>query len=219
MEEANPKGFYESTLVQGINFQTNPDPKSGAWMPPHKVTDIGIKIFADGIVKTDYSYISKVIYTVREWQECEASQQRMDEIKAARPGAAGTDPNTENAARLPVGFSWWKANFSLIKDMRTRRYPTVSFSYAALLEDPEKVISTGFEWLGRGDAIAAANAVERSLRTQKDVSSSDIGHGHSEIFDELYDTLHAQQNISPAFYAKLVETDTRITQDIKAILA
>ena len=219
MEEANPKGFYESKLVQGINFQTNPDPKSGAWIPPHKVTDIGIKIFADGIVKTDFSYITNVIYTVREWRECEASRQRMEGIKLGAPGAANLDENSEVWAKLPVGFAWWKANFSLVKDMRTRRYPVAAFSYAALLEDPEKLIKSAFEWLGRGDANAAANAVDRSLRTQKDVSLSNLGHDYVGIFDELYDALQANQMISPAFYAKLAETDTKITQDINAILA
>ncbi len=219
MEEANPKGFYESTLVQGINFQTNPDPVSGAWIPPDKVTDIGIKIFADGIVKTDFSYITKVIYTIREWRECEASRKRMDEIKLGGSGAAGLDQNSEVWAKLPSGFAWWKANFSLVKDMRTRRYPVAAFSYAALLEDPEKLTRAGFEWLGRGDANAAANAVDRSLQTQKEVSLLDVGHDYDGIFDELYDALHANQMISPAFYTKLAETDTKITQEIKAILA
>ena len=143
----------------------------------------------------------------------------MDEIRAGRPGAAGVDPNAELAARLPAGFTWWKANFSLIRDMRTRCYPTVVFSYAALLEDPDRIISAGFEWLGRGEASAAFDAVERSLQTQKDVSSPDIGHDYGGLFDERYDVLHGNQQISPAFYEKLVETDNKITQDISAILA
>jgi hypothetical protein len=219
MEEANPKGFFESTLVQGINFRTNPDPDSGAWIPPHKVTDIGIKIFADGLVKTDFSYITQVIFTVREWQECEASQKRMDEIRAGRSDTAGEDPNAEVAARLPAGFTWWKANFSLVRDMQMRRYPTAVFSYAALMEDPQKIVNAGFEWLGRGDANAAVGAVERSLQTQQGASIPDAGHNYGGMFDELYDALHRNAQISPSFYEKLAETDDRITQEISAILA
>jgi len=219
IEEANPKGYYESTLVQGINFRSNPDPRSGAWIPPHKVTNIGIKTFADGLTKTDYSYITQVIFTIGDRQECEASQKCMDEIRAGRPGAAGADSNAELAARLPAGFTWWKANFSLVRDMRTRRYPAAVFSYATLLEDPEKIISAGFEWLGRGEASAAVDAVERSLQTQKDVSLLDVGHDYGGMFDELYDALHGNKRISPAFYEKLAKTDNRITQDITAILA
>lgn len=219
MEEANPNGYYESTLVQGINYHTNPDPRSGAWIPPQKVKDIGIKIFADGLVKTDYAYITQVIFSIRKWQECEASQKRMDEIRAGRPGTGDVDPNADLAARLPPGFAWWKANFSLVRDMQTRRYPVAVFSYAALLKDPEKIISAAFQWLGRGNASAAVDAVERSLQTQTDVSLPDVGHDYGGLFDELYDVLHANKQISPSFYNKLAETDVRITQDINAILA
>ena len=73
--------------------------------------------------------------------------------------------------------------------------------------------------LGRGEASAAYDAVERSLQTQKDVSLPDVGHDYGGLFDELYDVLHGNQQILPAFYARLVETDNRITQDINAILA
>ena len=218
MEEANPNGYYESTLVQGINYHTNPDPRSGAWIPPQESKDIGVKIFADGLVKTDYSYITKVIFSIRQWQECETSQKRMDEIKVGRPESGGVDPNANIAARLPPGFTWWKANFSLVRDMQTRRYPSAVFSYAALLNDPEKIISATFEWLGNGNASAAVNAVERSLQTQKDASLPEVGHDYGGMFDELYDVLHENKPISPAFYKKLAETDNRITQDINAIL-
>lgn len=213
IKKANPRGFYESTLVQGINYHTNPDPRSGAWIPPQKVTDYGVKIFADGLVKTDYGYITKVIYTIRKWQECEASQKRMDEIKGGNRELADADPNGQRAARLPVGFTWWKANFSLIRDMQTRRYPTAAFSYAALLENPEKTISAAFEWLGAGDVNGAVGAVEQSLRTQKEIPS-DVEHGYGDTFDELYDSLCRQRQVTPAFFQRLVETDSRIMQEM-----
>ena len=219
VEKANPKGFYESTLVQGINYHTNPDPRSGALMPPQDVLDVGVKIFADGLVKTDYAYITKVIFSVRDWQECEASQERMDEIKGSNPELADADPNSLRAARLPAGYTWWKANFSIVRDMQTRRYPAAAFSYAALLEDPEKIISAAFAWLGGGDVQGAVTAVDRSLQTQRGVALADIDHDYAAVFDELYDCLVVNQHITPAFYQKLAATDRRITEEINAILA
>lgn len=219
IEKANPKGFYESTLVQGINYHTNPDPRSGAWLPPQEVTDVGVKIFADGLVKTDYGYITKVIFTIRNWQECEASQRRMDEIKSADPELADADPNARRAALLPAGFTWWKANFSIVRDMQTRRYPAAALAYAELLENPEKIIGAAFEWLGGGDVQSAVGAVESSLQTQKDITLVAVNHDYGAVFDELYDTLVKDQHVTPGFYRKLLETDSRITQEIDAILS
>jgi hypothetical protein len=205
--------------VQGINYHTNPDPRSGAWIPPQNVTDVCVKIFADGLVKTDYAYITRVIYTMRDWQECEASQVRMNEIKGADAGSGDADTNDQVAAQMPAGFLWWKANFSLVRDMQTRRYPVAVFSYADLLRNPQKMIGAAFDWLGKGDAAAALGAVEQSLQTQKKVSLPDVEHGYGVVFDELYDTLCGQQQITSAFYDKLVQTDRRISQDIRDILA
>jgi len=218
VEKANPRGFYESTLVQGINYHTNPDPRSGAWIPPQKVTDFGVKIFADGLIKTDYAYITKVILTIRKWQECEASQERMDEISGDHIEPADADPNRQRTVRLPAGFSWWKANFSLLRDMQTRRCPLAVFSYAALLKDPEEIIKAAFEWLGGGDVGAAVSAVDQSLQTQKEIVLPVVEHEYGDVFDELYNTLCTQQHIAPAFFQKLIETDRKITQEINAIL-
>ena len=216
--QANPRGFYESTLVQGINYHTNPEPRSGAWIPPDRVSNHAVKIFADGLVKTDFAYIGKVIFSIRKWQECEASQERMEEIKSRQTDLAGSDRHGERRALLPAGFTWWKANFSMVKDMQTRRYPVAAFSYEALLQNPEEICSVVFGWLGGGDAIAAASVVDRSLQTQQNVSLPNVHHDYVETFDELYETLHENRQITPAFYKKLVATDGRITQEIDAIL-
>lgn len=214
LKAANPKGFYESTLVQGINYKTNPDPKSGAWLPPDKVTQIAVKIFADGLVKTDFAYIDKVIFTIRRWQDCEASQQRLNAIKSKLPETNGADINTHRASRLPSGYLWWKANFSLVRDIRTRGYPVAAVTYEALLANPEKVVGTVFKWLGAGDAVAAASAVDKSLQTQSRVRGENIDHAFDEVFDELYDTLCRKQEITAALYARWLDVDRRIDADI-----
>lgn len=219
IEAANPQGFYESTLVQGINYQTNPDPKSGVWLPPHKVSQIAVKIFADGLVKTDFAYIDKVIFTIRRWQDCEASQQRFDEIKSKHPEIEDFDINVYRAARLPKGYLWWKANFSLVKDMRTRGYAVAAVSYEALLADPEKIVDSVFKWLGTGNAVAAATAIEKSLQTQSNVEFPDIEHSFGDIFDELFETVDRNQKITAALYHRWLEVDRAIDAEIDECLS
>ena len=218
-EEANKRGFFESTLVQGINYHTNPDPRSGAWIPPDKSRDIVVKIFADGLVKTDFSYLSRVICSLRRWQDCEASQLRMDAIIEKGQPQTDRKPDSGRMPRLPTGFAWWKAYFSLIRDMQTRRYPAAVFSYEALLKEPEQTIAMAFEWLGAGNVSAAVRAVEPSLRTQTDVTLTDVGHDYGPVFDELYDVLSRRQPISPEYYRDLAQTDRRISLEIDALLA
>lgn len=217
VEKANARGFFESTLVQGINYHTNPDPRSGAWIPPDKSADIAVKIFADGLVKTDYSYISRVVCSIRGWQECEASQSRMDEIIGRSMGSSDEKSDDAKAVQLPPGYSWWKAYFSLVRDMQTRRYPAAVFSYAGLLEKPEQTIAAAFEWLGGGNIAAAAGAVDSSMRTQSDIVIPDVGHDYGAVFDELHDVLSNHQQISPAFFQKLEETDRKISAHIDAL--
>jgi hypothetical protein len=219
LEAANPRGFYESTLVQGINYKTNPDPKSGMWLPPDKVTQVAVKIFADGLVKTDFAYIDRVIFTVRRWQDCEASQIRMDEIKSKHPEIDFSDINTQRAARLPKGYLWWKANFSLVKDMRTRGYPVAAVSYEALLADPEKIVDSVFKWIGAGNAVAATTAIEKSLQTQSNVRFPEIEHGFGDIFDELYDILDRNQKITATLYQRWFEVDRAIDTYIDELLS
>ncbi len=214
IKDANPRGFFETTLVQGINHETNPDPRSGAWLPPDKVADFGVKIFADGLVKTDYAYIDKVIFTIRDWAECEASQQRLDKIRDANSAPDSDAANDRRTEYLPIGFAWWKANFSLLRDMRTRQYPTAGFSFAALLQDPQQTIEAAFGWLGAGNVDDALRVVERGLRTQDAVSPGDVGHRHGDVFDELYDTLANNRQVSPAFFQKLEQTDAQISREI-----
>jgi hypothetical protein len=219
LEAANPRGFYESTLVQGINYKTNPDPKSGMWLPPDKVTQVAVKIFADGLVKTDFAYIGRVIFTIRRWQDCEASQIRLDEIKSKHPETDFSDINAQRAARLPKGYLWWKANFSLVRDMRTRGYPVAAVSYETLLADPEKVVESVFKWLGAGNPVVAATAVEQSLQTQSQVEHLSVDHDLNDVFDELYRVLDRNQKITAELYKRWLDVDRRIDLDINERLS
>ncbi|MFT5759314.1 MAG: hypothetical protein ACI9LM_004071 [Alteromonadaceae bacterium] len=214
IEAANKNGFYESQLVQGINYHTNPSPESGHWFAPTQVKDYGVKVFSDGLVKTDFAYIDKVIATIRNWQESETSQQRLDQIIKNQNNAA--DDINVNATKLilPIGYNWWNANFELLRDMMTRRYPCAMFSYEALLKNPDIIISNVFKWLGTGHIDKAVSVVESSLRTQQKITLPHINHDHAGIFDELYHKLDKSEQITPIFYKKLLDTNSKIKDEI-----
>ena len=47
---ANQEGFYESTLIMGINHTTNPDPTTGAHLTPEISRDMAVKVFIEGVL-------------------------------------------------------------------------------------------------------------------------------------------------------------------------
>ncbi len=216
MKKANPKGFFESKLIKGINYHSNPDPQTGAWLSPAEVENIAVKIFAEGIIKTDFAYINKVIVTMRNWQDCESSTSRFKQLKNDSFGDVGTDVNHKMNRSLPAGYNWWKSNFSVLRDIQVRRYPATIISYDTLLEQPENTIASILGWLGTDDTNLqqAVSAVDRSLQTQKNSQLINVNHDYSEIFDELFDTLTRNIKITKPFFDKLVETDIKITQEV-----
>lgn len=218
IEGENHQGYYESQLVEGINYKTNPDPRSGAWVPPQQVEGYAVKIFADGLVKTDYAYISKAILTIRNWQDCEASLQRFKSLMSEQNELVTIGASNQYYMQLPPGYAWWKSNFSVLQDMMVRRYPTTLCSYENLLADPEKVISQVFNWLGDGNASEAISAVDQSMQTQKNTTLTHVNHEYTGIFDELYHTLNNNIKISQAFYDQMLAVNKKITAELDEIL-
>lgn len=214
---ANKKGFYESKLVEGINYQSNPDPVSGAWFSPQESANYAVKVLENGLIKSDLAYIDKVIVTVRNWQDCESSKLRLKQIIAQEENFIKQDNNINRPVKLPAGYEWWSTYAGLVHDMMSRQYPAAVFSYEAVLADPTKVISTVFNWLGSGDVNKASAAVEESLQTQKNVALHEISHDHSEVFDELYQALHQNIQITQPFYNKLAETNKKIQLEISEL--
>ncbi len=190
--QANPRGFYESLLRQGIFFATNPHPRTGNWLHPAKVKHHAVKVFIPGLVRTDYAYIHRVVATMRAWRaygpslarlyamedawllQLDNGEERLKKAKAAR-------------SSLPPHVEWFFENYDLIRDVAIRRYAVNLATYEAMLRDPEKLIRDVFEWLEQGDAEAAVRAVEPSLRTQEDPPDpEDVEPAHVELFDDLY---------------------------------
>ena len=135
IKDANPDGFYESILRRGIYWATNPHPRTGDYFFPEQVENHIVKVFIPGLVRTDRAYIGHVVATMRHWREYEASLNRLYAMEDESRKAAGKDGPPP--PRIPPVLEWWMENFSLVRDIVTRRYRVHVQSYDGLLRDPE----------------------------------------------------------------------------------
>jgi hypothetical protein len=209
LRAANEEGFYESTLRSGIYYATNPNPRTGAYIFPEQVERHAVKVFIPGLVRSDRAYIGRVIATMREWREYEASVKRLYALKSeGRPEGQPARPQMDPA------LEWWWENYMLLRDVTTRRYAIHVQTYASLLADPERVIHDTMKWLGHGDAKAACAKVKPENRHFDKPVSASLEPDVAEVADELYSVLHERRGLSQAFLAKLGETNARIAPRI-----
>jgi hypothetical protein len=225
LRDANPEGFYESILRQGIYWRTNPHPRTGAYFFPEQVQRHAVKVFIPGLVRTDRAYIGRVIASVRPWREYCRSLRRlwaMEDVAIAERYPGRTPP-----PRLSPALEWWSESYMLLRDVAIRRYPVHLQSYDGLLADPEGVLQRTFAWLGFGDAAAAAAAVKPGRRTQRmeegALHPADAGLALAvvEVFDRLYQTVHAGEPVRPELLAVLNATHAalapRIAEEQRAV--
>jgi hypothetical protein len=206
LSAANPDGFFESELVAGIYFRTNPHPVSGVFLFPEQTEHHAVKVFVPGLVRSDLAYIDRVIATVRSWRSFARSRERLRAL--VRNGAG----SSESASSLPPALEWWSENFALIRDIATRRYPAHVLTYDSLLADPEAAITAVIEWLGVGDARLACTAVRgRSVATETGaVDASGLEPRHIEVLDSLYERIHRGQDLDQPLIERLNLTDREL---------
>jgi hypothetical protein len=214
IRDANPEGFYESTLAGGIWWRSNPSPRTGVWLHPKSVENYAVKVFIRGLVRTDYAYIGRVVATVREWRQYEASLRRLFRIKADN---TGSDFEEKKVAPLPPGYEWWLENYELVRDIATRRYAVHVLSYASLIQNPEETITKVFDWIGRGDKEKAWKIVNQELNTQKPEDASAFTSEHEGVFDELYHRIHTGAPLDKAFLDEMNATHLKIVKHIQEI--
>ena len=214
IRDANPEGFYESTLAGGIWWRSNPSPRTGVWLHPKSVENYAVKVFIRGLARSDYAYIGRVVATVREWRQYEASLRRLFRIKADN---TGSDYEEKKVAPLPPGYEWWLENYELIRDIATRRYAVHVLSYASLLENPEETITKVFDWIGQGDKEKAWKIVNRELNTQKPGEAAAFTSEHEGIFDDLYHRIHGGEPLDKPFLDEMNATHLKIVQQIQEI--
>jgi hypothetical protein len=216
---ANARGFYESLFRQGINWTTNPDPRTGAFVRPEEVTRHAVKVFAPGLTRTDLAYVGRVIVTVRHWREYAASLERLnrmeqDFFQRDDGGLGERDSPGERrvrGGRMSPILEWWFQNYELMRDIVTRGYPVHALTFDRLLADPEREIAGVFRWLGEGDLGTAAAAVAPELRTfaAPDVATG-LSAGTLRVFDDYYAAVHAGSGLSEALVADMNEAYVRL---------
>lgn len=212
MSSANPDGYWESQLLGGVYYRTNPHPLTGAFLFPDQTNFHAVKILVPGLVRSDLAFIDRVIGTVREWRQFAVSRERLRDLYREQVGLEPHELILRN--ELPPALEWWVDNYGLLRDMGTRRYAAHICSYQSLLEDPEAAIAEVLRWLGRGD-LARAVAVVRPERQTVHAAVSTPEHpevedAEIEVFDELYDHIHRGRALSAAFLVKLNDTDVRL---------
>jgi hypothetical protein len=223
LASANPDGYWESQLLGGVYYRTNPHPLTGAFLFPEQTRFHAVKILVPGLLRSDLAYIDRVVATVREWRQFVASRER---LRALYESHFGLEPHEQILRHeLPPALEWWVDNFALLRDLATRRYAAHVCSYQSLLEDPERAIGEVLRWLDHGDLARAVAAVRPERQTQHatrlgvvadEASNPDspamlgIETEDIEVLDELYDHVHRGKMLSAAFLAKLNDTDVRL---------
>lgn len=206
IKDANPRGFYESPLRNGIYYATNPHPVKGVYLHPEKTRRIAVKVFIPGLVRSDMAFIHQVVATMRDWREYGGSLTRLYEMEDENLREMGKRQGDAPLRLSPV-LEWWLENFMLIRDVATRGYPIQMQSYQRVLEDPEAAIAPVLQWLGAPRPADGLAVVDDALRTQKaSEAPSDVAPEHARVFDELYDCVHRAKPLTEAFLSKLNET-------------
>lgn len=204
IKEANPRGFFESRLRNGIFYRTNPDPKTGAFLHPKTTRKVAVKVFIPGLVRSDMAFLHRVIGSVRPWRAYSHSLRRLYAMEDRWLVDTPDDPETgenrlerarKQRAAVPPAVEWWFENYELIRDVATRRYAFHIVSYDRMLDDPAATLSKVVPWLGVGDADAAAAAVEPALRTQAadaadPPEAADLPAAAIRVFDDYYAAVH-----------------------------
>ncbi len=223
LKDANPAGFWESELRRGIYYETNPDPKTGAYLFPDQTKRHAVKVFIPGLIRTDRAFIGKVIATLRPWRQYVRSVNRLYAIERAAKEAARKETGEEPLPQvfMSPAIEWWVENFSLISDIVTRRYAFYMVAYDSVLDAPDDTLNDVFRWLGEGDVEAAIREIDPALRTHGDarddqasVDEMDIAPEIVEVFDALYDLVLRRRPLEQSFVDKLNETNEKLSERV-----
>lgn len=209
LRAANPDGFFESELVAGINFRSNPHPLTGAYLAPEQTRRHAVKVFIPGLVRSDVAFLDRCIATVRDWRSFVVSSRRVHAM--ARAGGLARD----DLAVLPPALEWWCSNFALVRDLAVRGYPIHVLSYASLLQDPARVVAEVLAWIGEGDASRAIDVV-RPERAGADTHppdvelADDVEPRHLAVFDELYAAIDDERPLDAGLVERLNRVDAEL---------
>lgn len=214
--DLNRGGFYESTLRDGVNFTTNPHPVSGVYLHPHETRADVVKVFAEGVVHTEFAFLDRVLVSVRPWRAYAAS---IDRLWSVEDEAFGRTPE-QRMPRLHGALEWWRANYGLIRDVALRRYAVHFQSWPATLRSPHTVIPSVLQWLE--DALpegspslnveAAVAVVKPDLSKCTDAPDveCDLPVGVLEVFDALFEAIDEGRGLGADLVERMNEAHERL---------
>jgi hypothetical protein len=223
LRDANPDGFYESILRQGVYFGTNPHPVTGKYFMPEDVGGYAVKVFIPGVIRSERAFITHLVANVRSWRAYESSLHRLYGLEdQGRPNADPAD-----AVRFPAALEWWMENFALVRDISLRKLPFRMQTYDDVLARPGPIIASVLEWIGavsQTDIEAAVAAVKPENRTQIDSGESDsVEPELVKVFDDLYAAIAEGKGFSGALLRTLNDTNqsllprlTKLQQEVAA---
>lgn len=208
LRDANPDGFYESLLRNGVYYRTNPHPQTGKYFLPEHVAGYAVKVFVPGVIRSERAYIEQLVANVREWREYEASIERLYAMEAVtREEQRAKGAEVDEPFNFPPAYEWWMENFALVRDISLRRYPARLQAYDQVLEDPEGTIGRVLAWIGHGDVEAAVAAVKPSNRTQVRPESNSVEPKLAQVFDDLYAAIAEGKGIANTLLRTLNDTN------------
>ncbi len=201
LKDANPSGFYESSLRQGVNFTCNPDPQTGVYLHPSETTHHAVKVFLPGLVRSDIAFVHRALITVREWRAYCVSVQRLEALERGRDAAS------EGRPAVAPALEWWVENWLALRDVLTRRYSCHLTTYDTVLANPAGVVPEVLQWIGAPapvDAQAAVAAVDVGLRTDGSPGEPDgLQDDWIETFDDFYQRVRHGEPLDPPFLQRL----------------
>ncbi len=225
LRDANPGGFYESLLRQGVYYRTNPHPKTGKYFLPEDVEGYAVKVFIPGVVRSERAYITRLVANVRAWREYEASIMRLYSLEDAE--RQEKRPDAPAPVRFPPAYEWWMENFALIRDISLRRYPARLFAYDDLLARSDELLPRTLAWLAEGrefDVERALAAIKPERRTQEgarvseearaglydDETATPIDAATAKVFDDLHAEVASSGSISRPLLQLLNKTNREL---------
>jgi hypothetical protein len=205
LRDANPDGFYESILRQGIYFATNPHPVTGKYFTSDDVEGYAVKVFIPGVIRSERAFITHLVANIRSWRAYESSLERLYALEdEGRP----KQPDPADIVRFPAALEWWMENFALVRDISLRKLPFRMQTYDDVLARPGQIIASVLEWIGHGDIEAAVAAVKPQNRTQVDNGESDsVEPELARVFDDLYAAIAEGKGFSSTLLRTLNDTN------------
>lgn len=215
LRDANPDGFYETMLRNGVYYRTNPHPQTGKYFLPEHVDGYAVKVFVPGVIRSERAYIEQLVANVREWREYEASINRLYAMEAkGREEQRAKGMEVPEPFNFPPAYEWWMENFALVRDISLRRYPARLQTYDQVLTDPADVIGRVLGWIGRGDVEAAVAAVKPKNRTQVRPESTSVAPQLARVFDDLYAAIYEGKGIANTLLRTLNDTNQALLPEL-----